>query len=342
MQNKKIQTISFFVLLFIFILLTARIFGYFFQPLAIAGILAVIFLPVHKFIVNKIKNESLSALITIFIMLIIILIPSFFVGKVMVGEIVSFYEQNKSGGAMFDKQLLSNNLPSEWQYEANNIINIVVAKISEWARNFTLDISKIASNITGFFISCFIILFSVFYFLKDYKKIKDWLASFLSLSIANEKLLINRLVSSVNGVILGKFLLAFLQGLVAIVGFLLVGLPRPFFWGFLTMFSAFIPIIGTGLVVIPAIIYLFIFKSFVPAIILIAWYAIIHVSIDNIVTPKIIGSTTQIHPLLILLSILGGIEFFGPLGFFLGPIIVAISLTLLEAYKTNYLSSSVE
>jgi len=339
MQKKNIQTISFFVLLLFFILLTVRLFGYFFQPLAMAVILGVIFLPVHKFIVNKIKNESLSALITIFIILIIIFIPSLFVGKMITGEIVSFYEQNKEGGIVFDKQILSNSLPTEWQYEANNIINIVVSKISEWARNLTLDVSKIASNVTSFFLSCFLILFSIFYFLKDYKKIKSWLASFLSLSIANEKLLINRLVSSVNGVILGKFLLAFLQGLVAIVGFLLVGLPRPFFWGFLTMFSAFIPIIGTGLVVIPAIIYLFIFKSFIPAIILIVWYAVIHVSIDNIVTPKVIGSTTQVHPLLILLSILGGIEFFGPLGFFFGPIIVAITITLMESYKNNYLSS---
>jgi len=339
MQKKNIQTISFFVLLLFFILLTVRLFGYFFQPLAMAVILGVIFLPVHKFIVNKIKNESLSALITIFIILIIIFIPSLFVGKMITGEIVSFYEQNKEGGIAFDKQILSNSLPTEWQYEANNIINIVVSKISEWARNLTLDVSKIASNVTSFFLSCFLILFSIFYFLKDYKKIKSWLASFLSLSIANEKLLINRLVSSVNGVILGKFLLAFLQGLVAIVGFLLVGLPRPFFWGFLTMFSAFIPIIGTGLVVIPAIIYLFIFKSFIPAIILIVWYAVIHVSIDNIVTPKVIGSTTQVHPLLILLSILGGIEFFGPLGFFFGPIIVAITITLMESYKNNYLSS---
>jgi len=339
MQNKNIQTISFFALLLFFILLTARLFGYFFQPLAMAAILGVIFLPVHKFIVGKIKNESLSALITIFIMLIILFIPSFFAGKVIMGEIVSFYEQNKNGGIVFDKQFLANNLPLEWQSGANSVISVIVLRISEWARNLTLDVSKIASDVTGFLLACFLILFSIFYFLKDYKKIKSWLASFLSLSIANEKLLINRLVSSVNGVILGKFLLAFLQGLVAMAGFLVVGLPRPFFWGFLTIFSAFIPIIGTGLVVIPAIIYLFIFKSFLPAIILTAWYAILHLSIDNIVTPKVIGSTTQIHPLLILLSILGGIEFFGPLGFFFGPIIVAISLTLLESYKDNYLSS---
>ena len=339
MQKKNIQTISFFVLLLFFILLTARLFVYFFQPLAIAVILAIVFLPVHRFIVNKTKNESLSAVIAILIILIIIFISLFFVGKLMAGEIISFYEQNKNGGIIFDKQLLSNNLPAEWQYQANNIVNIIIAKISEWARNLTLDVSEMVSNITGFVISCFIILFSIFYFLKDYKKIKSWIASFLSLSITNEKLLINRLVSSINGVILGKFLLAFIQGLVAMTGFLVVGLPRPFFWGFLTMFSAFIPIIGTGLIVIPAIIYLFIFKSFIPAIILIVWYAVFHLSIDNIITPKVIGSTTQVHPLLILLSILGGIEFFGPLGFFFGPIIVAIFLTLLESYKTNYLSS---
>jgi len=339
MQNKNIQTISFFALLFFFILLTARLFGYFFQPLAMAAILGVIFLPVHKFIVGRIKNESLSAFITIFIMLVIIFIPLFFMGNAIVGEMVSFYEQNRNGGITFNKQFIANNLPLEWQSGANGIINIIVEKISEWARNLTLDVSKMVSNITGFFLSCFLILFSIFYFLKDYKKIKSWLTSFLSLSITNEKLLINRLVGSVNGVILGKFLLAFLQGLVAMAGFLIVGLPRPFFWGFLTMFSAFIPIIGTGLVVIPAIIYLFIFKSFVPAIILIAWYAVFHLSIDNIITPKVIGSTTQIHPLLILLSILGGIEFFGPLGFFFGPVIVAVSLTLLESYKTNYLSA---
>ncbi|MCX6723184.1 MAG: AI-2E family transporter, partial [Candidatus Staskawiczbacteria bacterium] len=153
------------------------------------------------------------------------------------------------------------------------------------------------------------------------------------------RLLINRLVSSIRGVIVGKFLLAFIQGLVAMVGFLFVGVPNALFLGFLTMISSFVPMIGTGIVVLPVIIYLLIFKSFVPALILLIWYALVHFSIDNIVAPKIIGSTTQIHPLLILLSILGGIELFGALGFFFGPIIVAIFLTLVESYKTNYISS---
>ena len=339
MKNKNIQVIIFFVLLIIFTILTARLLGYFFQPLAMAGILAVIFFPLYKFFTKKLKYESLSAFIVIILIIIIIVIPLYFLGKIMIGEMISFYGQNKGNGMIFDRQFLVGNLPYEWQPEANNIVSLIFEKVSLWTQSLTSNISEMISDITGFFLSCFLVLFGTFYFLKDCKKIKSFLVSFLSLSVDNEHLLINRLVSSIRGIIVGKFSIAFLQGLVAMAGFLFVGIPNVLFLGFLTMISSFVPIIGTGLVVLPVIIYLLLFKSFIPALILFIWYAVVHFSIDNIVTPKIIGSTTQIHPLLILLSILGGIELFGALGFFFGPIIVTIFLTLLESYKINYISS---
>jgi predicted PurR-regulated permease PerM len=117
------------------------------------------------------------------------------------------------------------------------------------------------------------------------------------------------------------------------VGFAIFGVPQPIFWGTVAAVMAMVPSVGTALVTIPAILYLAIVGQFLPAIGLLAWSLILVHSIDNFLGPILISRKATIHPFLIFLSVIGGLGFFGPIGFLLGPIVLSISLALLDIYS---------
>ena len=104
----------------------------------------------------------------------------------------------------------------------------------------------------------------------------------------------------------------------------------------MTGLAFFIPMIGSGLVMIPISIYLAISGHWIAAIALALFAALIVGTVDNFIQPRFIGSRARIHPLLILLALLGGIEFFGFSGIILGPLVLAVTLALVDIYKSDY------
>ena len=330
MINKSIETISFYVLLLIFFGLALLMVWPFLKLIALAGILAVLFMPIYDYLAKELKTASGASLLVILIVIIIIAVPLSLLSQSIIRELISFYDQHNVGGIWENRKLFVNNLPPAWQQTAANLVNSASARISVWAEGFVLNITDILSNVVNFFFSCFIILFSVFFFLKDHKKIKQYLENLFPLSSSQEDLIIIKIVNAINGVVQGSFMMALIQGSASTIGFFLAGLPQPLFWGCITVISSFIPTVGTSLVIVPAIIYLFMFKSFLAGIVLAVWYIVVHLSIDNILGPKLIGSKIKMHPLLVVFSVVGGLQLFGPLGFLFGPIIMAIFVALIE------------
>ncbi len=120
------------------------------------------------------------------------------------------------------------------------------------------------------------------------------------------------------------------QGVVATVGFLIFGVPEPLIWGLFTVIAALVPTVGTSLSIIPAVIVLALTGHVPQAIGMAIWGVLAVGLIDNFLGPKLVSSTTKLHPLLVLLSVLGGLSLFGFLGFLIGPIIMAIMIELID------------
>jgi predicted PurR-regulated permease PerM len=335
MKNKSYRSVGFLVLLLIFLLLSASMFWYFLQLLALAGILSILFLPMHQLLTRKLRSESVAATVTVLSILILVAVPLYFLTQAAVTEAVSFYTQYKGGELHISRQFLVKHLPLSWQHAAIGLIDNASQKVVVWSKDFATDFEGIISNIATFLFLSFLLFFSTFYLLKDHIKLKRFADDLLRLPTDQEDKLINRIISSVNGVVKGSFIVAIIQGIAGTIGFLLAGLPQPLIWGLVTMVSAFVPTVGTSLVIVPAIIYLLIFKSFTSALILFVWFMVIHMTINNVVSPKMISSQTQLHPLVTLLSILGGIQLFGVLGVIFGPVIIAVFLSLVEEYKNG-------
>ncbi len=152
------------------------------------------------------------------------------------------------------------------------------------------------------------------------------------LSPENSAEIVNRLQTMTGSVITGTVAMAVIHGILVGLGFLLFGLTNPVLWGLVAVVAAFIPIIGTALVVIPGIFWLVLTQNLAGAIGLALWGILMLGLIDNILRPRLIERRSKVHPLLVLLSVIGGLALFGPTGFLLGPLVLSLFLVLLEIY----------
>ena len=335
-QYKRIQTISFLVLLLLVFILVLFIFKPFVNIIALAVILAILFHPVYVRLLPRVKYQSIAAALTVLLILLIIAIPIWFFGQVIFNELQNIYERYRAGGFVIDKSQIISSLPEQVQNVVQNVSTDVNAFIGRITSQAFASFSSIVSNIAGFVIATFMLFFVVYYLLRDGTKIKEVLMDISPMSSAHENKLITKIVTAVNGVVKGSFLVALAQGAIATIGFLIFGVPEPFLWGLFTVVAALVPNVGTSLSLIPAVIYLFVTGQTGQAIGLTIWGAVAVGLVDNFLGPKLVGRTTKLHPVLVLLAVFGGIKFFGILGFLIGPILLAIFVALIDMYRNDF------
>lgn len=335
-QHKRIQTISFLVLLFAVFILVCFIFKPFVNIVALGLILAILFRPIYKKILSRVTYPSVASGLTVLLILLIILLPIWFFGQVIFNEVVSLYERYKDGGFVIDRGQIISSLPDQLQTVVQNVstdINAFIGRISSQA---FASFSSIISNVASFFVSAFMLFFIVYYLLKDGGTIKRALMDISPIASEQEHKLFDKIVAAVNGVVKGSFLVALAQAVIATIGFFIFGVPEPFLWGSFTLVAALVPTVGTSLSLIPAIIYLAVTGQTPQAIGLSIWAVAAVGLIDNFLGPKLVSDAVKLHPVLVLLAVIGGLQFFGILGFLIGPILLAIFVALVDMYRTDF------
>jgi predicted PurR-regulated permease PerM len=173
---------------------------------------------------------------------------------------------------------------------------------------------------------------TLFFLLRDGEAFREFLFKLSPLGEKYDRGIFLKITNAVNSVIKGSLMIAVVQGLFATAGFIVAGIPNPVVWGVVAMFSSLIPGIGTSLVTVPCIIFLYFTAPLLHTILLILWVVFGVGMIDNLLAPLVMRRGMKIHPLLILLSVLGGLTFFGPIGFIIGPVTLAFFLTLIDIY----------
>ncbi len=194
-----------------------------------------------------------------------------------------------------------------------------------------------ASTIFLFFIA----LFACYYFFKDGKYFTTYLIKLSPLKDVDDQLILTRLALAVRSVALGTVTVAIVQGILTAIGLSVVGFDRAILLGCVAAIGALVPGVGTAIVIIPSVIYLVISGQHFLAIGLGVWGLIAVGFIDNLLGPYMMSKGNNLHPFLILLSVLGGLSLFGPLGFILGPVILSFFLVLLELYH-QYIKREVQ
>jgi predicted PurR-regulated permease PerM len=308
----------------------------FIYVLVFAVVFAVIFKGLHRKILTMTRQRAgISAALTTVIIILCIVLPLSLIGVQIFNEIGQLYTSlSGSSGQTGLMQIMKNEfvklqnlMPSLLGHSFNP--DQLVRQVADWLIN---NLGSIFSNVTGIVMSLFIFIVGLFYLLKDGQELKAAVIKFSPLGDKDDEIIFDKLKLAINSVVRGSIFVAFIQGTVATIGLMIFGVPNPFLWGSMAVMSALIPAVGTSLVMVPSIIYLFLMGQSTQGIGLIIWFVFAVSLIDNIVGPKIVSRGIKMHPFIIFLSIIGGLSYFGIAGFLLGPLLVSILFTLLDIY----------
>lgn len=324
-------------------LLTFAVFQPFLGPLALAAVFAVVLYPVFKFFLRQVKGQrTLASLLTILFSIIAILIPLFFVGFLVFNQAASLYSSLvQDGGSEFVTGLVNTVTAfiSPYFPQITEMRETVIADLQSYATAalsvLVGHLGAIVSSIGSLFISLLIFFIALYYLLKDGASLKRFLVALSPLADRDDETVFRRLEASANSVIRGNLSIALIQAVVSGIGFTLFGLPNPVLWALVTFFAAMVPAVGTALILVPAVLFLFFTGNTGGAVGLAIWGAVAVGLVDNFLGPKLIGRGTKLHPLLILLAVLGGLALFGPIGLFLGPLTVSLLFALLSIYTES-------
>ncbi|MBX4197943.1 AI-2E family transporter [Candidatus Parcubacteria bacterium] len=333
-HNHKLQHYFFAMLLLAVGVIMFLIFKPFIAPLVLGISFAVVFQPLYNNILTRYpEKRGLAALLTILIVILLVVIPLIFIGSLLFTEARDLYVSlTSSSGSVGAFTTVFQNIEGYLQ----GFLPEISINVAEYLQN---GLQWILGNLGSFFsgfltvsLDLFIMLVALFYLLRDGEKFKRHYIALSPLSNTYDERIFEKLNQAINSVIKGSLVIAAVQGLLAGLGMWIFGIPNPIIWGVTAMIASLIPGIGTALVIGPAVLYLFFVDHVGMAIGLIIWGVAIVGLVDNMLAPNLINRGIKIHPLLILISVLGGILFFGPIGFLLGPLVLALFFALLDIY----------
>lgn len=342
MQNvSKARNIFFITLLIIFGLLSFGVLSKFLIVLALAYVCALLVLPIHNRIVNwygkrkvlKGAASALGAATTLILLIILIITPFSLIMSKIFADAQGFYVKVAEGGP----GALSARLESAIQPYFPN----AEVKLNEVAQGIS---GFVVSNIGSFFSSTFdivlklfLFLIALFYFLKDKIQFESLYKRITPLSEKDDDRIFSSVKVAVRSILIGSLVVALTQGVVTGIGFAIFGVPNPFFWGAVAGMFALVPGVGPALIWIPGVIYLYMTgaEGSIAWIGQLVWGVVAVGLIDNILGPKVINKGISIHPLFILLSVIGGIAMFGPEGFLFGPLVLSVFVAITEAWKAR-------
>lgn len=324
---------------------------YMFRPflvtLGLAGIFAVTFAPLTNSLRRAGLSETLASLATLLIAVIVVAVPLSFLSVQLFREAENVYVTLSQPGTVSQAQAgltaagysLDSTFPGAGAYIANLSQNL--GAYARQGLSYTLGhAGALFAGTFSFLLQLFVFMMTLYYLLKERLRIVDAVKRFSPLTKPESEALTARLIRTITSVVRGTLVIALIQGTLTAIGFALFGVPNSVLWGTVAVVGALIPSVGTALVFIPAVLYLF-FIDHVGAAIGLALFGMLGVGIaDNILRPILVGSKAAIHPLIVLLSVLGGLTFFGPGGLFLGPLVVSLLLGLLSIYTPQRSTAS--
>ncbi|MGM5482484.1 MAG: AI-2E family transporter [Nanobdellota archaeon] len=342
MKKEEVNKNIFMALSILLFVLAFMIAKPFISDLLTAIILAYIFYPLYKIVLKKVKSKHFSSFIIVFLIFLIIAIPIIWTATSFYGQVKEFMViQDKLPGFLSDEKTESSNLSY-----IKNLGEIISKRTDIISKSYQIYeiISKISYTIIHFFLS----LFMTFFFIKDGHKFVNFLKKLLKNKREYNLEILKTIEKTIHAVIYGIVIVALIQGIVSMIAYGTLSafgaLSNPIFWGVLTFFAAFIPTIGTGLIWLPLSLFLIIqgiFTENIPLIImgssLIAYGSLIIGTIDNFIRPKLIGDRAEIHPVVVLVGVLGGVSIFGFIGIIIGPLTFAITQQIIVLYKENKL-----
>lgn len=325
------------------------VFVFIIRDYLIALLLAMIFTsllyPLQEKLEKKLKGKStLASVLVLTLFLLIIVLPSIIIIQQVVSQAIEIAgkistlipNEMKDGVQAGEMENWINSL-SKYKIPFSGQLSAKIPEFLEKISNLVAaGLSSLTQGTFTFFLNFFVMLYAMFYFLPNGKQLISKAKRVLPIAPDDFDKIMEQFVSISAATIKGAFLIGLVQGALVGLGFWVVGIPGPIFWGAVAALASLIPSVGTALIYVPVSLYLIMTGSIKSGIGLLIWGGAIVSSVDNFLRPYLVGKDIKMPEILILVSTLGGITFFGISGIVIGPLIAGLFITLAKIYlQTN-------
>ena len=304
-----------------------------------ATVLVIVFYPVHRRLAKKIRRPGLSSLLSCLLVIFVVLLPLTFLIATLATELAGT-AQNFPQQVM---PLLDSQSPRTARFLAwlQQHVNFSAEQsqqfVVEQARNTMkalLDRSVgFVGNVLSTIVKAFFVVFTMYYLFRDGDKIVKALPGVMPLRKSQSEAILARTGQVISASVYGVVTIAMIQGILGGLAFWILGVPSPTLWAVILTFVCMIPIAGSFFVWIPVAIYLGLTGHWTKALLMVLWGALVISTIDNFLRPKLMRQYTKLHELLVFFAVLGGMQVFGLLGIVMGPVVLALTIGLLNTFK---------
>lgn len=336
----------FLVFFLISFLALGRLLWPFVSILVLSFLLAGIFRPIYNYLTRRF-SPSFSSLATCVLIIVLVFVPLLFLVGALSQEALGLYQTIKGTNWGLRLREIIHSHPIILQTQdllAGYGLELSPESISKNLSDFSRGVgfflynqaSSWAANIVQFIYSFFMMIIVIFFLLIDHDRLIGFLLKISPLPDEQERRLIRKFEEIAGAVLIGNGICGLIQGVLGGLVFALFNLGQPILWGGMMAVLAFLPILGIGLVLVPAALLLFIKGKAGLAVFMLIFYASLSFSVEYLLKPKLVGDRVKLHTLLVFLAILGGLSVFGVLGIIFGPLIVTAFITLADIYLENY------
>jgi predicted PurR-regulated permease PerM len=304
-----------------------------------AVVLWVVFMPVHRRLEARLRRPSLTAAISTLLVVVTIVGPVSFITVAVIGELrdaAAWAAAHKGPWLDRSSPVLGPLLAAiDPYFDVDQLDSpaFLRERLEAWSGTLANGTLGVVGGVAAAVVQTLLVVFTLYYLFRDHAAIREAFYDIVPIEEAKTHDIAVRTKAVVGATVYGSLLIAAIQGALGFFIFWVLGLPSPLLWGVVMFFLSMIPMAGAFLVWAPAALYLAFTGDFTRALILVAWGVIVVGSIDNVLSPKLVGKRACMHELLIFFGVLGGIDVFGVIGVVLGPVLVAVTLALLEMVR---------
>ena len=304
-----------------------------------AAVLVIVFYPVHRRLVARTHRPALSALLSSLLVIVTILVPISLITLALFSQLSGLVQNLQANvSSVLDPNSPITGPALRWLGQYVNVEQLlsqesIVERVKAMSGTIAGRTLGFVGGVLGVIVQIFFIIFTMYYLFRDGDRIVSALPNVLPLERTQSEEIFARTRDVIAASVYGVLVIAITQGALGGLMFWILGLPSAIVWAVVMTFLSMIPMAGSFLVWAPAAVYLAATGHWVKAIILVAWGTLVIGTIDNFLRPKLVGEKTRLHELLIFFSVLGGLQVFGVLGIVLGPVVLAITLALLDVFR---------
>ncbi|MDL1873307.1 AI-2E family transporter [Deltaproteobacteria bacterium PRO3] len=346
-NSVKTEQRAFILLLLVLIAVGVYLIHPFLQTLILSGVFTVLFYPIHQKFLNWTKQRAnVAATLSVTTVILFIFLPIAILLTLVTTQLASLVTasnfsitQSSVAGLLTAIQQKITFFAAKFEYLSGfnfDLVPLIQQAMSRLAQILAKYSPSVLAGTANFILHFFIMIIVLFYLFRDGREFLGTLIRLSPVKDQYEQRLAGEIRDTIYGVFYGNFLTGLAQAALATAGYYLAGIEAYLVWGAVTFFMSFLPMLGTGAVIAPLVLVLFIQGHSKQAVFLAVYGAVVISSVDNLLRPVLIRS--NMHQLVLFLSIFGGLAVFGPIGILLGPMLLAMLTATIRIYAKDFAS----